>query len=136
MLSENLQRSDLTEVEKAEKLHEMMLGDPTLTLRGISRKIGLDVGYLSRLLQLHGYPTEIKEEIKDGNIGADTIRSISKLETPEEQTKVVSYAIDRELNRKQVDETIEVIQDLPKDIRSKLTDEPEYTVEDAKEENY
>ncbi|WP_082378548.1 ParB/RepB/Spo0J family partition protein [Propionispora sp. 2/2-37] len=134
MLSENLQRSDLTEVEKAEKLHEMMFGDRTITVRVASEKLGLSIGYISDLLKLHGYPTEIKEEIKEGNIGADTIRSINKLDTPEEQTKVVTYAIDNDLNRKQVDQTITIIQELPPSIRKKITDESEYTIEDAKEE--
>ncbi|MCM0758500.1 hypothetical protein M7775_07940 [Sporomusa sphaeroides DSM 2875] len=134
MLSENLQREDLSEVEKAEKLHEMMIGNQSLSTRKAAEKLGLNQGYIVKLLQLHGYPTEVKEEIKAGAVAADTIRSINKLETPEEQTKVVSYVIDNELNRKQVDETIEIIKALPVSIREKLTEEPEYTIVNAKEE--
>lgn len=130
MLSENLQRSDLSEVEKAEKLHEM-IGHQSLSTRKIADKLGLNQGYVVKLLQVHGYPEEVKESIKSKAIGADTVRSINKLETPEEQIKVVSYAVDNELNRKQVDEAINIIKDLPPPIRSKLTDEPEYTVSHA-----
>lgn len=130
MLIENIQRDDLSEVEKAAKIHEM-IGDQSLSTRAIAEKLGLSQGYIVKLFQVHGYPIEIKESIKDGSVGADTIRSISKLSTPEEQIKVVSHAIDNELNRKQVDETITVVKDLPQPIRQKLTDEPLYTVKDA-----
>lgn len=131
MFIENIQRDDLSEVEKAEWINKKMSGHPTLSAREISRRTGLHHDYISRLLQLHGFPIEIKEEIKSGTVAADTIRSINKLETPEEQIKVVSHAIDNELNRKQVDETIGIIKDMPDDIRRKLTEEPEYTIRDA-----
>jgi cation transport ATPase len=42
MLIENIQRDDLSEVEKAAKIHEMMSGDPTLSAREIAKKLGID----------------------------------------------------------------------------------------------
>ena len=80
MLSENLQRKDLSEVEKAEGIWEYMRCDSALSPREIAKKLGIAESYLRSLLTLHGYPSEVKQMVKNGEIAANTTIPLKQLD--------------------------------------------------------
>lgn len=129
MLSENLQRKDLSEVEKAEAIHEMYSGNTGMSLRQIAKKIGINHMYLYNLLQLHGYPTEVKDMVKSEEVSAKSVRPLSQLQTPQEQIKVAEHIKDHGLNYTQAKDVVDKIKDSPPEVRSALTDDPDATVD-------
>lgn len=134
ILSENLQRKDLSEVEKAEAIHEIQTVTG-LPLRSIAKKMGVTHPYLVYLLQLHGYPEEVKEMVKSDEVSAKSIRPLSQLDTPAEQIKVAEHIRDNELSYKQAKTVVDQIKDLPPEVRSTL-EEPEVTVKHVIAEIY
>ena len=126
ILSENLQRKDLSEVEKAEAIHDIQTVTG-LPLRNIAKKIGVTHPYLVYLLQLYGYPEEVKEMVKSDEVSAKSIRPLSQLDTPTEQIKVAEHIRDNELSYKQAKTVVDQIKDLPPEVRSTL-EEPEVSV--------
>jgi ParB/RepB/Spo0J family partition protein len=135
MLSENLQRKDLSEVEKADEINEVVSETPD-GIRGIARKLGVDHGYIVRLLQLHKLPTPIKEMVKSEEITAYQARPLSQLGTkespvtPELQVKVAEYIRDNHLNYDGAKETVQRVNSLPVSVREAL-DGPGMSVEDV-----
>ncbi|MEG6584187.1 ParB/RepB/Spo0J family partition protein [Dendrosporobacter sp. 1207_IL3150] len=90
MLSENLQRKDLSEVEKADVLKEIYVTSQR-SGREMAAKLGLTLSYLQSLLSLAGYPTEVKQMIKTEEITAYQSRPLAQLQTPQEQIKVAEH---------------------------------------------
>lgn len=112
MLSENLQRKDLTEVEKAEAIFDY-LTQLSISAYALSKKIGITEAYISHLLSLHGYPTEVKQLVKSGDVSAESVRPLKQLETDTEKIKTAQYIADNELNHKQAKQVVEVVKNLP-----------------------
>ena len=135
MLSENLQREDLTDSEKGEAVEQIRTSQTgTVGIRELAQKLGVSKSDVHRWLQAAGYPEEVKQMIKQEEVTDYAISPIVQLETPQEQVKTAEYIRDNELNYSQAKETVEVIKALPMSIREKLTEEPEYTIVNAKEE--
>lgn len=133
MLSENMQRKDLSEVEKAEALNSMR-SHSALSNREFAKRIGVSEKYIRNLFKIHGLPEEIKEEIKEKNISGDTATVLSKLDTPTEQIKVAKEIKEKDLNKKEVEQIVDFVKTAPEPIKEKLNTEPEYTIEQAKRE--
>ena len=108
MLSENLQRKDLTEVEKAEAIWETA-SQMQLTPHGVAVKLGITHQYVYNLFNLHGYPTEVKQLVKSGDVSAESVRPLKQLETDTEKIKTAQYIADNELNHKQAKQVVEVV---------------------------
>lgn len=123
MLSENLQREDLTDSEKGEGIEELRNSSAsTISNREIARKFGIDEKLVRLWLQAAGYPEEVKQMTKEGSVTDKAISPISSLTTPEERVKTAEYIRDNELNYRQAKDTVEIIKALPTPIRSKLTE--------------
>lgn len=129
-LSENLQRKDLSEVEKAEALHELILLTG-LTLRPLAQKLGISHVYIKWLLDLHGFPTEVKEMVHSCEVSAKNVRPLSQLDDEREQIKTAEYIKGRELNYKAAQQTVSLVKKMPEPVKEKLRSEPDYSVEDA-----
>lgn len=60
----------MSEVEKADQVHEILVSrTPNHTTRELADKLGVDHSYIVRLLQLHNYPTEVKEAVREFTTG-------------------------------------------------------------------
>ena len=108
MLSENLQRKDLTEVEKAEAIWEYKV-ESHFPVRQIADKLGVTHTYINNLLSIHGYPDEVKLMIKAGELAANTTVPLKQLETDTEKIKTAQFIADNELNHKQAKQVVEVV---------------------------
>ena len=129
-LSENLQREDLGEVEKAEGVYRLQLSTRYSTYK-LAEKLGKSQKYISLLLQLLNLPIEVKEMVKADEVSAKNVRPLSQLESTQEQVKVAEFIRDQDLSYSQANETVKFIKEMPEPIREKLQMEPQYTVEDA-----
>lgn len=137
MLSENLQRKDLSEVEKAETIKELLSSQGTkFTIREAASKLGIGKSYLDSLLNLAGYPTEVKAMVKSEKITAYQARPLAQLgskhEPPTEQlqVKVAEHIRDNHLNYDGAKEVVQRVNDLPKGVRE-ILDVSEVKVSDV-----
>ena len=132
MLSENLQRDDLTDSEKGEAIENIRVSHSgTISIRELAEKLGKSKSDVHRWLQAAGYPEEVKEMTKSGNVTDKAISPIAHLDTPQEQIKVATHIRDNDLNYRQAKETVDFIKSAPELIKEKLNSDPEYTVVDA-----
>lgn len=132
MLSENLQRKDLSEVEKADTLKEILSSRTTeVSLRDIGKKLGVHFDYVRHLLNLAGYPTEVKQMVKSEELSAKSVRPLAQLQTPQEQIKVAEHIRDNGLNYDKAKEVVDKIKELPPEVREVFISEPEVTVEEG-----
>ena len=139
MLSENLQRKDLDAVEKSNAIWEYRevyaahTGEK-VSYREIARKLGLNHAYVTDLMHLNGYPDDVKQMVKDGDISEESVRPLKQLDTDTEKIKTAQYIADNELNHKQAKQVVEVVKNLPVPIKEKVLTEADYTIEDARQE--
>lgn len=96
-LSENLQRKDLSEVEKAEALNRVR-AETALSIRELGRRLRIDEKYIRDLLNLYGFPTAVKDMVSSGEIPAMNVRPLSYLKDEQEQIKTAEYIKGRELS--------------------------------------
>lgn len=123
MLSENLQRDDLTDSEKGKAVQNLVTQSGS-SLREVAKKLGIPFSNVQRWHQAAGYPEEVQQMTKDNQVSDYAISPIAILDTPQEQIKTAEHIRDHELNYRQARETVDIIKDMPEDIRRKLTDEP------------
>lgn len=115
MLSENIQRKDLSAKEKADGIWEYKMfarrtDGKELSTRELSAKLGIKSHvYVHDLLTFHGYPNEVKEMEYDGKVSEKSLRPIRELETDTEKIKTAQYIADNELNHKQAKQVVEVV---------------------------
>ncbi len=132
MLSENLQRKDLSEVEKAEEIAEVM-SQTSVSTREVAKRLGVDQGYIVRLLQLHKLPSEVKAMVKSEEVTAYQVRPLAQLGTkdspvtPLVQVKVAEYIRDNHLNYDGAKEVVQRVNDLPRGV----LDVPDIKVSDV-----
>jgi ParB family chromosome partitioning protein len=96
-LSENLQRNDLTEVEKAELIEKLSSQWTDSSIRKIADKLGLKKSYVAELLKIAKYPSEVKAMIQRGEVSAANLRALSELDTDEQKIKAAKVIRDNEL---------------------------------------
>lgn len=137
MLIENIQRDDLSEVEKAETLKEILSSETTYCpLRDIGKKLGVHFDYVRHLLNLAGFPTEVKQMVKCEEITAYQARPLSQLGSKQEppteqlQIKVAEHIRDNHLNYDGAKDIVQRINDLPPEVRGTLST-PEVKVYDV-----
>ena len=115
MLSENIQRKDLSAKQKADGIWEYKMfarrtDGKELSTRELSAKLGIKSHvYVHDLLTFHGYPNEVKEMEYDGKVSEKSLRPIRELETDTEKIKTAQYIADNELNHKQAKQVVEVV---------------------------
>lgn len=109
ILSENLQRRDLTEVEKGEGIIKLSSKWTDFSVRKIASKLGLKKSYVAELLKIAKYPDEIKEMIQSGEVSAANLRALSELETDEQKIKAAEVIRDKELRGHEAREFVQTM---------------------------
>lgn len=108
-LSENLQRSDLTEVEKGEGIIKLSSEWTSFSIRKFASKLGLKKSYVSELLKIAKYPDKVKDMIQSGEVSAANLRALSELETDEQKIKAAEVIRDKELRGHEAREFVQTM---------------------------
>lgn len=93
MLSENVQREDLTDSEKGDAINEIRSESEMSNVR-LATKLGVNESSIRRWLQAAGYPEEVKAMTKAGEVTDYSLRPIATLDTPQEQIKTAMHIRD------------------------------------------
>ena len=121
-LSENLQRKDLSEVEKAEGVKETIVGTGFSPL-DLGSKLGVSKRYINYLLQLANFPEPIKESVKADEISAKSIRPLSQLDSDAEKIAVAEIVKKRGMNYDDTKEFVDAVKSLPPETRLTVIEE-------------
>lgn len=95
---ENVQREDLTPIEKARGIDALMKatgGNASQT----ASKLGLTSGTVSKLLSLLSLPEELQKRIDAGELRATTAYQLTRLDDPEAQKQLANQAANGQLTR-------------------------------------
>jgi len=95
---ENIQREDLTPMEKARGIDALMK-ETGENASQVASKLGLTSGTVSKLLSLLSLPEELQNRIDAGELPATTAYQLSKLNDPDAQKQLASEAASGQLTR-------------------------------------
>jgi ParB-like chromosome segregation protein Spo0J len=98
---ENVQREDLTPIEKAKAMGALM-EEAGWNASQVASKLGLSGGIVSKLLSALSLPEQIQRRIHDGELPLTTAYELTKLDDPEAQNRLASLAAAGKLTREHV----------------------------------
>jgi ParB family chromosome partitioning protein len=101
-LVENIQRSDLNPIEKAQGF-QAYLQQFNVTHEELAKKIGLDRSTISNLLRLLELPPPVQEAVRTGQISNGHARALLALDDPARQTAVCQEIIAKGLSVRAVE---------------------------------
>lgn len=104
-LLENIQREDLTIVEEAEA-YQNAIQTMNLTHLELATKIGKSRSYVSNALGILNLPSEVLQEINNGNITMGHARSLSKLKDITRIKKISQMIIDEKLTVRDIESLV------------------------------
>ncbi|MEG0839912.1 MAG: ParB/RepB/Spo0J family partition protein [Hydrogenoanaerobacterium sp.] len=105
-LIENLQREDLNFFDEARALYELTCR-LELTQEEAAQKLGMAQSTLANKLRLLRLPTEVQEAVQEYGLTERHARALLRLETPKQQTEVISAVLRRHLNVAQTERFID-----------------------------
>lgn len=122
-LLENLQREDLNYLEEAEAFYNL-IKEHSYTQEQLAKEIGKKQSTIANKLRLLKLDNEIRKQLIDNNLTERHARALLKLPTLEDQIKVVSTVINKNLNVKETELLIEkelnFINDIGKDGKKRI----------------
>lgn len=101
-LAENIQRKDLTSIEKA-KSYRQILGLGQITQEELAKKMGKSQPTVSNTLRLLDLTDEVQHAILQNRISERHARSLLSLKNPELQNKMLNEIIDNRLTVRETD---------------------------------
>lgn len=101
-LVENLQRSDLNPIEKAQGFHDY-LQRYRLTQEELAQKIGLDRSTIANLIRLLELPMVVQDAVRMGQISAGHARALLAVDEPAQQEALCREVIAKGLSVRQVE---------------------------------
>jgi ParB family chromosome partitioning protein len=104
-LLENIQREDLTIVEEAEA-YQNAIQSLKLTHLELAQKIGKSRSYVSNALGILTLPTDVLNEINQGNISMGHARSLSKLKDVTRIKKIANMIIQERLTVRDIESLV------------------------------
>lgn len=104
-LLENIQREDLTIVEEAEA-YQNAIQTMNLTHLELATKIGKSRSYVSNALGILNLPSEVLQEINNGNITMGHARSLSKLKDVTRIKKISQMIIEEKLTVRDIESLV------------------------------
>ncbi|WP_342261990.1 ParB/RepB/Spo0J family partition protein [Alphaproteobacteria bacterium endosymbiont of Tiliacea citrago] len=99
---ENLQRKDLSPIEKAEGF-EFLIEKLKMTQEELSEKLGFSRSYITNFLRLNGLSDKIKEKIQSGKISVGHAKVLANKKNSEELAKKI---IEEKLTVRQLEDLI------------------------------
>ena len=97
-ITENLQREDLTPIEKAKAIDALMT-ETAWTASQCALKLGLTDGTVSKLLSLLSLSEELQRRIDSGDLPASAAYHLTKVDDPEVRDEFASKVSSGELTR-------------------------------------
>ncbi len=97
-LSENLQREELSPLETARAVRQL-IEESGWSASQVAEKLGRSNGYISRILALTTLSAEIQADIASGRIAASAAYELSKIEDAEERSRVAAELIAGKMTR-------------------------------------
>jgi ParB family chromosome partitioning protein len=94
----NIQRTDLTPLEKARGIAELMRSEKW-TAAQAAAKLGLSAPTVSRLLALLELPEEIREQVASGRLPVSAAYELAKVEDPQRRESLAAQAVGGTLTR-------------------------------------
>lgn len=104
-IMENLQRADLSELEKAQAFHDY-LERFLCTIEDLARKLGKDRSTISNALRLLELPDFVKLALQNGKITAGHARALLPLEEEADQIAMCQRIQSESLNVRQTEEQV------------------------------
>jgi ParB family chromosome partitioning protein len=101
-LVENIQRSDLNPIEKAQGFHGY-LQQFNVTQDELAKKIGLDRSTISNLVRLLELPTEVQDAVRTGRVSNGHARALLALDDPQKQSALCKEIISKGLSVRAVE---------------------------------
>lgn len=101
-LVENLQRSDLNPIEKAQGFHDY-LQRYRLTQEELAQKIGLDRSTIANLIRLLELPVAVQDAVRLGQISGGHARALLAVDEPAQQEAMCREIIAKGLSVRQVE---------------------------------
>jgi ParB family chromosome partitioning protein len=101
-LIENLQRSDLNAIEKAQGFQEYM-NRYQVTQEELARKIGFDRSTVSNLIRLLELPPDVQDAVRTGQISSGHARALLSLNDPDRQAALCKEVIAKGLSVRTVE---------------------------------
>jgi ParB family chromosome partitioning protein len=122
-LVENLQRTDLNPIEKAQGFHEY-LQRYKVTQEELARTLGLDRSTISNLIRLLELPATVQDAVRMGQISNGHARALLPLEDQEKQTQLCKEIIAKGLSVRQVELTVKEMKAAPTAEAGTATEKP------------
>lgn len=94
----NLQREDLTVIERAEAIQALMQQGP-MTADQAAKRLGQSPATVSRTLSVLKLPESIRVRVADGDIPADAAYLLARIEEPERQSALAEEVVGGTLTR-------------------------------------
>jgi ParB family chromosome partitioning protein len=111
---ENIQRSDLTTMERARAIAEL---EKIYSVIEISKLIGLSESRVRNFLDLMQLENkELADEVEKGEISEHHFRVIKKIGNKEEREKVLKKVKAESINSQQTERLIKIIAEVPKEV--------------------
>jgi ParB family chromosome partitioning protein len=104
-LTENLQREDLTPIEKAKAINALM-DEREWTASQCAAKLGLTNGTVSKLLSLLALPEELQRQIHAGEVTASAAYQLTKLNDVSERDQLAGRVAKGEMTRDELSRAI------------------------------
>lgn len=111
-LIENIQRSDLNPIEKAQGFHDY-LQRFQLTQEELAQRIGLDRSTIANLIRLLELPLAVQDAVRSGQITGGHARALLGLDDPAQQTAMCREIIARGLSVRQVETLVKEAKSQP-----------------------
>lgn len=116
-LLENIQREDLSAIEEAEALKNIM-DKLNMTQEMVAKRFGKSRSYVTNLLGLLNLPKNVQDDVVNGNISMSHARVLSKFDDPD---KVQELAYNIKANKMSVRELEEISQNGDIEKKNKIT---------------
>ena len=121
-LIENVQREDLTPIEKAIS-YKKILDMGYMNQDDLAVKVGKSQSSIANTLRLLGLAEEVQEALLESKISERHARSLLKLKDEKKQVEMLNKIIEQRLTVRRTDEEIEKMIDLKKDKPITIMDE-------------
>ncbi|MGI6551105.1 MAG: ParB/RepB/Spo0J family partition protein [Syntrophomonadales bacterium] len=116
-LIENLQRKDLNYFEEA-SAYASLISDFGLTQEEVAQKVGRSQSAVANKLRLLKLSTQVRSRISPDTISERHVRALLKLESDEQQLKVLDMIYESDLNVRETEEAIEFLrQNISREIK-------------------
>lgn len=105
-LIENLQREDISYLEEAEALVNLVK-NYRFTQEELASRIGKSQSTIANKIRILKLPSEVKKRLADSNLSERHARALLKLHDEELQIKVVNMIVEKRLNVRRTEEIID-----------------------------